>query len=70
MAEPVFDPVAYSLALRLHIARLRITGREAARQIGVDKSVISRICKHDKEPRIETYLRINRWMTSNPAERG
>jgi transcriptional regulator with XRE-family HTH domain len=60
--EQLFDPAAYSLALRLHLARLRITGREAARRIGVDKSVISRICRHDKEPSVETYLRINRWM--------
>lgn len=59
----LFDPSAFARVLRVRIAELGIDSRTAASQIGVHPSVVCRICK-GKQPTVETYLRITRWLAS------
>jgi hypothetical protein len=58
----VFDPVAFGRNIRVLLAELNIQQRDAARQMGVDKCVLNRICKHGNPPSVENYLRIVAWM--------
>lgn len=67
--ERMFDPVAFSRSIRVRLAELNIPQREAARVIGVDKSVLHRVCKYSRPPDVENYLRISAWMEGTSRDR-
>lgn len=62
VVDPLFDASAFSLAVRLAMARANISYRDLAEVIGVDQANIHRVAKRALSPSIETYLRLKKWL--------
>lgn len=62
MSDNLFDAAAFSLELRLAMARANLSLRQLASIIGSDQATIHRVTKHEKPPCVEGYLRMRRWM--------
>lgn len=65
MGEQLFDPVAFALRVRLRMAERNLMLSEAARESAVDKSILCRICRHNKPPSVENYLRLQKWLATH-----
>lgn len=63
---PLFDGPAFALEIRLAMARANLSYRQLSEMIGSDQASIHRAAKHGKPPSIETYLRLRRWLDSEP----
>lgn len=63
MTEPdkIFDAQAFAHALRVRAAERGISGRDAAKEIGVSAATYSRIAR-GHEPTVTSYLLIKRWI--------
>lgn len=64
--KPRFDGPAFSLKVRLAMARANLSIRQAAALIDVDQATLHRVVKHEKPPCVETYLRLNEWLAAQP----
>ena len=70
MVEPLFDAAAFSLQVRLAMARANLSYRQLAALIGVDQANIHRVAKHGKPPCVENYLRLCRWLDKEAQKEG
>ncbi len=64
----MFDTEEFARRLRVAVARLNIERQEAAKAIGIDPAVMSRMCAGRSRPSIETHARITAWLEK--VERG
>jgi predicted transcriptional regulator len=60
--DALFDAGAFSLEVRLAMARANLSLRQLQTQIGVDQASIHRVAKKQLPPSVETYLRLRRWL--------
>lgn len=60
----LFDRAAWSLGIRHQLAVLNISGRKAAETAGVHYATFNRVARGKGDPDIETYLRIERWLST------
>lgn len=68
MSEKLFDAEKFARSIRVRIAMLNATQADCSRQSGVSKATVSRICSGKREPDVETYLRLMRWMSSHEGQ--
>jgi hypothetical protein len=65
--EPLFDQPAYARSVRMALAEHNLSFREAAPQIGISHATLHRVAKCVGPPDVESYFRINRWLSDAPV---
>ncbi len=60
--DAMFDIEIFARRLRVAIAAQNIDQADAAKQIGIAPSMVSRICAVKGSPSIETHARITAWL--------
>lgn len=67
--KPLFDADEFAKSIRRRLADLNMSKKDAAEQMSVNASTLTRITADGKAPDVENYLRIQRWMTKTaPAK--
>lgn len=59
----LFDIDAFARNIRVRIAERGINQAQCAKEVGVSKATISRICTGKKPPDVENYLRLISWLS-------
>lgn len=63
--EPLFDLTAFARRVRVRMADLNLSYRDAAPLIGVAVPTLNRVARAKGPPDVENYLRIERWLQAN-----
>jgi transcriptional regulator with XRE-family HTH domain len=58
----IFNPDDFARRVRVRIAERGISQATCAKETGISKATVSRICSGKKSPDVESYLRLVRWM--------
>lgn len=70
MSNKMFDAEAFACSVRVRIAQLNISQADCAKETGISKATISRICTGKKAPDVENYLRLSEWLSGRAALKG
>ena len=62
----LFDGSVFARDIRVRIAERGINQAQCAKETGISKATISRICAGRKAPDVENYLRLVKWLASCP----
>lgn len=65
----LFDAEDFARSVRMQIAIRGIKQSDCARDTGISRATISRICSGRKAPDVENYLRLQNWMLNTAAVR-
>jgi len=63
MTEDLFDARGFALRVRHRMADENLSLRQLQAKIGVDQASIHRVSKKELPPSVETYLRLERWLS-------
>lgn len=58
----LFDAVGFARSVRIRIAERGIGQADCARETGISRATVSRICAGKKSPDVENYLRLVDWL--------
>jgi transcriptional regulator with XRE-family HTH domain len=59
---PLFNPASFARLVRVEMASRNLSYRDLEAEVGVDQATLHRVCKRERPPSVETYLRLVDWM--------
>lgn len=60
--KPMFDAENFARDIRLKLADRNMSKKDAAKEMDVNASTLTRITADGKTPDVENYLRIQKWL--------